>query len=415
MAVPEGWREMRLDRLADVNPESVSSSADPDTSIRYVDIATVSPGRMGSPTEMRFGDAPSRARRVVRSADTLVSTVRPYLRAAAFVEDAGQNLVASTGFAVVRARPSADARFIYQVATSDSFVAFLVERQKGGNYPAVTASDVAAAVVSVPPLPEQRKIAAILSSVDETIEKTEAVIEQLQVVKKAMMEELLTRGMPGRHTRFKQTEIGEVPEGWQVKKLAQLARVVRGSTPRPARDPRYFNGRDIPWITVTELARDDSPYLTSTQTFLTAAGGEHSRRLGKGTVVLSNSGFGLGVPKILKIDGCANDGIAAFLDLSPTVDPLFLYYWLGSRTEYLRSSVARGVEQPNLNTTLIGELQIALPTLHEQRLIVEGISAVHSGLGAERITLEAARSTKAALSAALLSGDLRVTPVEAAP
>ena len=60
------------------------------------------------------------------------------------------------------------------------------------------------------PLPEQRKIAAILSSVDDAIEKTQAVIDQVQVVKRGLMQELLTRGLPGRHTRFKQTEIGEI-------------------------------------------------------------------------------------------------------------------------------------------------------------------------------------------------------------
>ena len=66
--------------------------------------------------------------------------------------------------------------------------------------------------VIVPPLPEQRKIAAILSSVDDAIEKTQAVIDQVQVVKRGLMQELLTRGLPGRHTRFQQTDIGEIPE-----------------------------------------------------------------------------------------------------------------------------------------------------------------------------------------------------------
>jgi len=67
-------------------------------------------------------------------------------------------------------------------------------------------------------------------------------------------------------------------------------------------------------------------WLTSTSTYLTREGQEHSRTLTKGTVVLTNSGFSLGVPKILAIDGCANDGVAAFLELAPSLDPRFLYY-----------------------------------------------------------------------------------------
>ena len=74
----------------------------------------------------------------------------------------------------------------------------------------------------VPPLPEQRKIAAILSSVDDAIVKTQAVIDQVQVVKRGLMQELFTRGLPGRHTRFKQTAIGEIPEDWVVDKIGQL-------------------------------------------------------------------------------------------------------------------------------------------------------------------------------------------------
>lgn len=66
----------------------------------------------------------------------------------------------------------------------------------------------------LPSLPEQRKIAAILSSVDGAIEKTHAVIDQVQVVKRGLMQELLTRGLPGRHTRFKRTEIGPIPAAW---------------------------------------------------------------------------------------------------------------------------------------------------------------------------------------------------------
>src|ERR1017187_6447872 len=83
----------------------------------------------------------------------------------------------------------------------------------------------------LPPLPEQRKIAAILSSVDEAIEGTQAVIDQLQVVKKAMMADLLTRGIPGRHKKFKQTEIGEVPEEWEVGSISSFVEEMRGGSP----------------------------------------------------------------------------------------------------------------------------------------------------------------------------------------
>ena len=83
-------------------------------------------------------------------------------------------------------------------------------------------------LLQLPPLSEQRKIAAILSSMDDAIGKTQAVIDQVQVVKGGLMQELFTRGLPGRHTQFKQTEIGEIPEEWDLLPLAALAQDDRG-------------------------------------------------------------------------------------------------------------------------------------------------------------------------------------------
>lgn len=259
--------------------------------------------------------------------------------------------------------------------------------------------------VAVPPLGEQKKIAAILSSVDDAIEASRAVIDHLGVVKKAMMAEFLTEP-----TRLAQS--GEARrEGWRLVRLAEIANVVRGSTPRPAKDPRYFGGDHTPWITVGELSKDEWPFLPETTTALTAAGAERSRLLRRGTVVLSNSGFGCGVPKILELDGCANDGIAAFLELT-ALQPLFLYYVLASMTEHLRASVARGVDQPNMNTTLIGEIVVPAPPSGEQRRIATSLLAADERLRAERETLKAMRDLKSALMSVLLTGEVRVSPDE---
>ena len=71
----------------------------------------------------------------------------------------------------------------------------------------------------LPPIVEQRKIAAILSSVDNAIEKTQAVINYIQVVKRGLMQELFVRGIPGHHTQFEQSEIGDIPTEWTVVQL----------------------------------------------------------------------------------------------------------------------------------------------------------------------------------------------------
>ena len=118
----------------------------------------------------------------------------------------------------------------------------------------VKPSEFFAVVANLPPLSEQRKIAAILSSLDDAIEKTQAVIDQVQVVKRGLMQELLTRGLPGRHTRFKQTEIGEVPEEWDLRPAAAVCeRIVVGIVVKPA---QYYATSGVPCLRSLNVRED---------------------------------------------------------------------------------------------------------------------------------------------------------------
>lgn len=221
MKVPEGWRVATYDQVAFLNRESLGKATPADQEIQYLDIASIpKTGVVGETSRFRFSDAPSRARRIVRAHDTVVSTVRPYLRAFAYVEAPPENLVASTGFAVLSPRDVIDPRFLFQTILFEPFVESLKARMKGSNYPAVNPSDIAETELLLPPLPEQRRIAEVLGGVDEAIRATEAVIEQTRRVKQGLLQELLTRGIG--HTRFKQTEIGEVPDTWEVCRLEEL-------------------------------------------------------------------------------------------------------------------------------------------------------------------------------------------------
>src|SRR5690554_5170501 len=102
-----------------------------------------------------------------------------------------------------------------------------------------------------PPLPEQKKIAAILSSVDEAIEATEAVIEQTRTVKKGLLQELLTRGIG--HTEFKKTAIGEIPRSWEVRAVENLADVI---DPQPSHRTPPQDDNGIPYIGMGDINDD---------------------------------------------------------------------------------------------------------------------------------------------------------------
>ena len=129
--------------LATHNDETLPETTDPDREIEYIDIGSVSRDRGVTATHrLTFGDAPTRARRVVRSGDVVVSTVRTYLRAVARITAEHDGCIASTGFAVLRARSAVDPRFLGYALVDPVFIDTVVAHSVGVSYPAINATDL---------------------------------------------------------------------------------------------------------------------------------------------------------------------------------------------------------------------------------------------------------------------------------
>ena len=141
-------------------------------------------------------------------------------------------------------------------------------------------------------------------------------------------------------TGYKQTEVGVIPEDWECKHIGELADVVRGGSPRPAGDARFFNGNFIPWLTVASLTNIslEQMYVVDTATKLTELGSLRSRVLNEDTLIISNSGATLGVAKILKIKCCANDGVAALVN-QRLGNKVFLAHYINTQTKIGRAHV----------------------------------------------------------------------------
>ena len=266
---------------------------------------------------------------------------------------------------------------------------------------------------------EQQKIAKVLSTIDNQIEQTQALIDKYTAIKQGMMTDLFSRGINPKTGELRPTkeqapelywksELSWIPNDWRTSLLGEISELVRGSTPRPAKDPRYFNGNFAPWITVGELSKDKWPFLKGTSTKLTQEGTLFSRKLEKGTLVISNSGFGCGVPKILDIEGYANDGVAAFLNLDNSTDKLFLYYYLSFNTLELRKKVARGNDQPNLNTEMLSDYQIIFPAKAEQEVISERLLSMDKLINEFSNEKQKLQTQKQGLMQDLLTGNKSV-------
>lgn len=271
-----------------------------------------------------------------------------------------------------------------------------------------------AAVPTVrPPLPEQRKIAAILSSVDEVIEKTETVIEQLQVVKKATMQELLTRGLPAAHTRLKQTEIGEIPEEWEVSAIGDLFEIQLGKmlnkAAREASDQfPYLGNRNVQWgrfqlddlKTMGFSSKDREKFCLRPGDLLVCEGGEVGR-----TAIWQG-----------EMDSCYfQKALHRLRPIGHRMVPAFMLHFMRHAADAgLFSHLTSRSSIAHLTREKLATAKIAVPDVAEQKEIARALDSLADRIKFESATIKALSSVKTSLMSVLLSGAVRVPRDEVA-
>lgn len=217
-----------LKHVAGINERSLPEDTDPDSRFRYIDIGAVGRGELvAAPEELRFEDAPSRARRLLIPGDTIVSTVRTYLRAVWPVSGDTSRLVASTGFAVLSPH-AVNAAYFSWWARSDSFIEEVVARSVGVSYPAINALELGELPVRVPPPAEQRAIADFL---DAETARIDALITKKRRLRDRLLEGNLAHAngyLSGSGPQDSGVpSIGGIPTHWKVRRNKTFMREVR--------------------------------------------------------------------------------------------------------------------------------------------------------------------------------------------
>ena len=227
-AVPSQWEVKPLKAVATCNDEVLPETTGPETIIEYVEISGVSEGKGIVTTEsLTFATAPSRARRIVRHGDVLISTVRTYLRAIAPVAHPPTNLIASTGFAAIRPR-AVHVGFLSYMLRAEYLMSEVIARSVGISYPAINASDLMRLKGPVPETEEQAAIATFLDSetakIDALVEEQKRLIELLKEKRQAVISHAVTKGLnPNAPMKDSGAEwLGEVPTHWNTSRLANL-------------------------------------------------------------------------------------------------------------------------------------------------------------------------------------------------
>lgn len=276
---------------------------------------------------------------------------------------------------------------------------------------------LAGLTIDLPPLPEQKKIAAILSSVDDAIQATQAVIDQTRQVKKGLLQELLTRGIgpDGRaHTRFKKTEIGEIPESWQAVHLDDLAEVRSGiakNTKAKLADPF-----EVAYLRVANV-QDGFLDLAEIKTIRIESDSLDRYRLLPGDVLMNEGGdidkLGRGDVWQGQIEPCVHQNHVFSVRCDQArLRPRYLSFLAESTfgKAYFLSTGKQTTNLASINKSQLRSFPVPLPPIEEQDRIINRLEFVRTTEIANQETLGAAQQTKTGLLQDLLTGKVRVTP-----
>ena len=233
--VPKHWSFVRVKEIAYINQKSLSDETPLDYEFDYVDIGSVTYGTSGYSSErMTFENAPSRAKRIVKSGDTIISTVRTYLKAITQI-DCAENLIVSTGFAVLTPKKIIYKSYFSNWLMSETFINRVSAISKGVSYPATNSTEIGDLFVFLPPLLEQTSIAAYLDTktaqIDRQIDLLSQKATQYGKLKQSLINETVTRGLD-KAVPMKDSGvicIGLIPRHWKKLRLKDLGTIETSS------------------------------------------------------------------------------------------------------------------------------------------------------------------------------------------
>jgi len=259
--------------------------------------------------------------------------------------------------------------------------------------------------IPIPPLEEQKKIAEIFSTVDQKIAFVDNRIEETELLKKGLMQKLLTEGIG--HTEFKDSEIGRIPIKWEVSKLGSLTSLTAGGTPSTGVE-EYWTPAEVSWLSSGEV---NKKIVFNTDNMISEYGLNNSaaKLVPKNSILIALAGQGKtrGTVAITEIELTTNQSVASILP-SEKLDMYFLYHNLDSRYEELRLMSTGSGGRGGLNLTILRSVKIALPPLEEQKQISEILSTADKKLGILREKKESFEELKKGLMQKLLTGEVSV-------
>jgi type I restriction enzyme, S subunit len=403
------WQESTLRAVCE--PTHVwNPHREPRDEFWYIDVSAVSRESLSirEPQRVKGTDAPSRARKLVKSGDTIYATVRPTLRRIAFIGHEFDDQIASTAFCVLRPnKDSVAPRFLYYALQTDAINEEIARFESGASYPAVNDTDVLNRTLLLPPKSEQEKIATALRKIQRTIEVEERLTATARELKQAAMRHLFTRGLRGESQQ--ETEIGPIPESWRLVRLGEICSLSTGTTPS-TKNLSYYNG-DVPFIKTFEVVNNR---IARASNFVSeeAVSDYNLRIYSPGTILMAMYGQGKtrGQVSLLEIPAATTQNAAA-IEPDDRISGEFLWQYLLSIYERLRGLGSLG-HLSHLNLGYMRELAIICPPREEQDEIAFILNAIDRKIIVHESKSTALQDLFKTMLHKLMTGEIRIADLD---
>ena len=262
--------------------------------------------------------------------------------------------------------------------------------------------------LSIPPLPEQKAIAEVLSDMDALIEAQKELIAKKRDIKQGTMEDLLSGRvrLPGYETKgWKHTDIGDIPDDWEVKELGEISDIISGGTPKTT-EKSFWNGT-ILWCTPTDITRTSGRYIESTEKTITDSGLKNSSAvlLPINSLLLCSRAT-VGDVRIAKHEITTNQGFKSLI-CNSSAYYLFIYYLIPSlKPKMLEKSY--GSTFLEISKSNLSSIQMQLPSYAEQKAIAQALSDIDDEIETLETELEKLNHMKRGMMQELLTGRTRL-------
>ena len=386
--IPEDWEVKKLGKVGEIDKKSLNSNTDKEYEFDYISLSDVDSDQFSIKTsKQKFKNAPSRARRIVKKGDVLLSTVRPNPEGFTIIRDEVKDLIASTGFAVITSKNELHNEYLFNFLFSNIIKRQFHKLLVGSNYPAINSSDVKNLKIPLPPLPEQKKIADCLSTWDVAIEKQSALINALTDRKKALMQQLLTgkKRLPGFEGK------------WNLNSINDLFIFKNGKAHENDIDE---NGKYI--LVNSKFISTDGEISKKTNSNLAPL------EVNDLVFVMSDVPNGKALAKfcLIKEDNLYTLNQRIGLLKIKKGNPIFMYYLLNRNSYFLMFD--NGVGQTNLRKDDILDCPLNIPSLSEQTAIAEILATADRELTLQKEKLAQLQTQKKGLMQVLLTGKKRL-------